>query len=609
MKSEYAFLAVLVKELARRCSTSATLDLKKIRGRIEHEGLSFLTITLPSFGKDFERSLDQGYVSDDLFPSFQKRKSIGGLPEFLQGFLRNVFSANDGVLLSDPCVDSIQAIRQITLLFSKVSLPCSDARTRKAIREYVECEQELRCTDQSLSASDLEDFRRVSRALYRHFFTEIDREIYQGNVMPKHGPGGTADKLRGNAKFRLNYWTDRLEAVFPALENILPSYSYWEKLDDIEFLEPGSEIPVKVITVPKTLKTPRVIAMEPTAMQYAQQGVLELFLNVLRRTDGKKFAHRSLHKMIGIDDQDPNRSMAQIGSLTGALATLDLSEASDRVSNQQVRELTRDWPHLSMALDATRSRKADVPGHGVIRLAKFASMGSALCFPVEAMVFLTMIFIGIEREHRTHIDSKLITSYEDKVRVFGDDIIVPEHIVHSVVRTLTTFGSKVNTSKSFWTGKFRESCGKEYYDGHDVSIVKVRRMFPTQRNRVEECISIVSLRNQLYWAGLWDTARWLDELIGSVLKHYPVVEPTSPVLGRESVLPYQAGREHEHYHSPLVKGYVVSSNPPADRLDDRGALLKFLLKRGGLPSVDSRHLERAGRPHAVNIKLRWASPF
>jgi hypothetical protein len=267
-------------------------------------------------------------------------------------------------------------------------------------------------------------------------------------------------------------------------------------------------------------------------------------------------------------------------------------------------------PLLLEAVSSCRSLKADVPGHGVVSLAKFASMGSALTFPIEAMFFLSIVFLGIERELNTRfIDRSFLKDYVNKVRIYGDDIIVPTDMVLPVIESLEYFGVRVGLNKSFWTGRFRESCGKEYYDGSDVSIVRVRRMLPTSREHVPEIISIVSLRNQLFMAGCWETTRYLDSYIRKVLPYFPDVLESSPVLGRITSLGYIQEKQCDMLHIPLVKGYVVSSRLPSDPLDGAGALLKFFLKRGGLPTADERHLERAGRPRTVNIKARWAPPY
>jgi len=261
---------------------------------------------------------------------------------------------------------------------------------------------------------------------------------------------------------------------------------------------------------------------------------------------------------------------------------------------------------------------------------------------MEAMVFLTMILIGIQRSLNTSLNRQDVKRLIGSVRVYGDDLIVPVDHVLSVVQTLELFGARVGLSKSFWTGKFRESCGKEYYDGHDVSIVRVRRLFPTRQQDAAEVGSLVSLRNQLYMSGYWRTVGFLDKKIEGLINFFPTVSPDSSVLGRVSMVGetfgYRFDRVHPSRQSPLVRGFVVSAKPPKDHLEGTGALFKCLLKLGtpsrnphpwlepgaiiggpfgtyhdatlwaSQPQGESEHLERTGRPQRVDIKLRWSSP-
>jgi len=575
--------------------------------------------------------VNEGKVGNNT--AFCKERG-GRLPRFLGGFFSRVFDRNSGLLLDEPCIESVIAIRHLTLMFGKMELECSEERKSKAVRNYVKCEQDVRQFDSVLSESDLREFAQISNLLFGKLFTQVDREIYYGQAIPKHGPGSTADGLSSNGKYRQTVWTSRLEDIFPSGENLLPNWRYYRHLEEVDILEPGSEIPVKVTLVPKTLKTPRVIAMEPACMQYMQQAILRSFLGCFYRD-------RLLSKLIGFDDQVPNQDMARQGSLDQRTATLDLSDASDRVSNQLVRTMLARWPHLHRAVDATRSRKAVLPSDEVIRLSKFASMGSALCFPVEAMVFTTLIFLGIQRSLNTSLCRRDVKRFVGSVRVYGDDLIVPVDHVHTVVQTLEHFGAIVGLDKSFWTGKFRESCGREYFNGHDVSITRVRQAFPTRRQDSVEVISLISLRNQLYMSGYWRTCQWLDERIGRVLSHFPNVTPSSSILGRVCSLGFIPERYHPGLQTPLVRGFVVQAKAPKDPLGDTGALLKCLLKleRGSLraetpwnlpdPSGidlvmrsnpwtsrglaasanDSEHLERSGRPQRVDTKLRWGRPY
>jgi hypothetical protein len=606
MKSPIYLLRSVLHEMEHQCCVSTARDLKTIESRFNTEGYSFLAITLANFGKDFEKSLDLGYVADTLFSGFRKR---GGLPELFRGFLQLVFEANGERLLDIPSVAAIQCLRQVTLMWAKVNTPTTEIRNRKAIDKYMECEQDVRTGDRRFGAIHLSEFQRMSTLLWSGVLTGIDLAVYSEELQPKHGPGSTADGLLGNAKWDNRTWTSRLEMEFPSWKYLYSNFSeYFSSGSRVVHLEPGEEQPVEVILVPKTLKTPRVIAREPTHMQYMQQALLRQFMEkfAVKRIGGSiNYAYH----FIEFSSQLPNQQLAQKGSRDGSLATLDLSEASDRVSNQHVRALLANHPWLARAVDACRSRKASVPGYGVVRLAKFASMGSALTFPLEAMVFCTIVFLGIEKKLNRLLSHRDIKSFIGKVRVYGDDIIVPVDYAESVVDLLEDYGLKVNRNKSFWNGKFRESCGKDYYDGIDISIVKLRRFIPSQRTDAAEIISFVAFRNLCYEHGFWRVVKDLDEYLGSLLGDFPAIHHGSPGLGRLTHLPLDVVRWDPNLQTPLVKGFVAVARKTPSEPTGYGALLKFFSTRTNLPVSDEKHLLYAGRSAAVNIKRRWFRPF
>ena len=604
MKSLMLLLRCVLADASTWCCTSTTLDCKTIERRVEHEGISFLTITLPTFCSDFERSLDLGCVDPAMFLSFRKR---GALPLLFGGLLDLVFDRCSGLLLDKPSEDAVFFIRQVSLMFKKILLPCSVERERRAFDGYIECEKEVELWSATRSHGSLDHFERVADLVWSSDACSLDLAVYDGNIRPKHGPGATADRLFGNEKYRMPSWTWRLEDYFPSAEFCIPNSGFYTELTAIDFFEPGAELPVRVISVPKTLKTPRIIAIEPSHVQYAQQALMEIIVDRLEKSN-------FLQGSIGFTDQTPNQRLACLGSKDGSLATIDLSEASDRVSNLLVKSLFRNYPTLAGAIQACRSERADVPGYGIIPLSKFASMGSATTFPVEAMVFLTIICCAYGKSLNRSLNKDDIYTILGKVRVYGDDIIVPTDLVRYVVSELEAYGLKVNSKKSFWTGKFRESCGRDYFDGNDVTVTYCRRVLPEQRSDVSEMISAVSLRNQLYKAGMWKSADFLDQYLRR-LAPLPTVLETSPVIGRVSFLGYETQKMCTHLHKPLVKGMVAVPKLRSSPLDGHSALLKFFLKREGntgyswlFPSnSDVKHLERYGRPESVDIKIRWAS--
>jgi len=479
----------------------------------------------------------------------------------------------------------------------------------------------------------LQDTRHVFNLLFGRVLSELDGMIYAGELRPKHGPGSTADGLYGNQKWTLPSWHERLETLFPYVDYGIPSYKYWEEQFGTEFVMPEDEPPAKLTAVAKTHGKPRLISIEPTVMQYIQQAI-SVPLRVLLERD-------SLCKhFIGFEQQWPNQAMACIGSEDGSLATLDLSEASDRIPNWLVEDLVQDYPHFGEAIEACRSSRVQLPSGEIHSLRKFASMGSALTFPIEAMVFTAVVFEGIFRASNIRPTPGAFRRYRDQVRVYGDDIIVPTDMAETVIDSLEAFGFKVNRNKSFWTGSFRESCGKEYWKGMDVSIVRFRKSLPTSRHDVDEIVSTSATRNLLYKAGMVQLASKLDDLLMDVLDGlYPWVAETSPILGRihHSGL-YQADGWDDALHAPFVKGYAVEPKIPDNEIDGHHALMKVFSgespAKGNIKdidrevellsklddwrcwidwvfpnTIDPEHLTRSGRPFAVSIKRRKGRPF
>lgn len=281
MKSLVWLTEQVLLDCGTRCGVDPTRDLQTITSRVKTEGDSFLTITLPTFCKGFERALEERRIAASMFPAFRQRR---GSPAFLRGFLAKIFDT-DRTLRTNACPDCIAAIRQICRLHAKVLLPCTSKREWNAEQAFVRCENEL---SQLVIPEDLlNDFGRVSGVIFSDLLRGVPYGAPYDELKPRHGPGTTQEKILGNSKYRLKTWHTRLDEEFPFTEFGCASVRNLGEddcpLERVKFVEPADEQPVRVVFVPKTLKTPRVIAIEPVCMQYMQQALSQFLVSRVER--------------------------------------------------------------------------------------------------------------------------------------------------------------------------------------------------------------------------------------------------------------------------------------------------------------------------------------
>lgn len=600
-------------ELARRVYTDAVArcvavqpalrDLCTIKSRIEDEGLSFLTITLPAFCKDFERSLADGVIDSTAFRSFKK---VGAIPAFLQGMLSRVFDRETGRIINEENLDvsCVGAIRQIANCFKKLETDCSPKRVAAALGSFVAIERDLSMSQ--IPEEEISEFLEVSTCLWFDL-----RNIDYASLVPKHGPGAVAENIRGNSKYSWQRWHSRLEPYFPLLDTAYVLSAYGSKeFEEVTIVTEEQEQPVRVVTVPKTMKGPRIIAIEPCCMQYAQQSIKEqlyTFLEDYYLTRGH----------VNFTDQSINRSIAIKASQDHSMATLDLSEASDRVYGHLAINMFNSNPDLQGAIKACRSRYAEMPdGTKVGPLVKFASMGSALCFPIESMYFYTICVMARLRLHNLPVTSKNIFIVSRDVYVYGDDIIVPTDEATTIADYLQKYHCKVNMSKSFWSGNFRESCGMDAYSGTEVTPTYIRKLHPRNRRQASEIVSWVKTAQLFEEKGYVETAEYMFNTCQRILGIFPDVPKDNPGLGRIRSCVSGRTRYNQKLQRQEVMAWVAAPAYHDDMLDGYGALTKCLLLMGRRdrecnilePSpIDIRHLERSARHGVVTLKRRWVA--
>lgn len=205
-------------------------------------------------------------------------------------------------------------------------------------------------------------------------------------------------------------------------------------------------------TVRKNNKTDRMIAKEPDLNMFLQKGVGSYMARRLSLFNNSKY------------DQSRNQKLAKIGSIDGSLATIDLSKASDSLSYALVSKLLS--PSWLEYLDAIRSHYYKDDDGAFKPYSKFCTMGNGFCFELQTIIFLAITLAASGRS---------LKDVGHTVSTYGDDIICPSSEALNVINLLRICGFTPNESKTFYSGAFRESCGKHYYNGVDVTPFYIRK--------------------------------------------------------------------------------------------------------------------------------------
>lgn len=613
---------VIYKDACTKCiaDVSDLRDLETIKSRVEFQGESFLTITLPNFAKDFERCLALGYVDPSCFRSFKKH---GQIPAFLRGIIGRIFNYETGRIYDENnCTNwsdtpsLVEAVRQICLTFKKIRDDCTPKRITAALRSFTSIEHEFQSF--TLGPEDLQAFARISSMLWAGLLVDLQL----ADLHPKHGPGATADRLSGNQKYAWSSWNERLEPYFPFLGSALPIGAYEsEEFKLVTYVQEEDETPVKVCPVPKTMKSPRIIAIEPVAMQYVQQSIQNFLYKKIEST--WPFAGH-----VNFTDQTINQELALKSSEDSSHATIDLSDASDRVPLDLAIRMFDSHPDLRDAILACRSTRAKLPDGTIIGpLRKFASMGSALCFPIEAMYFYTICVIAILDQKKLPVSFANLYEICQTIYVYGDDLIVPTDQAITVLDYLQKYNCKVNSAKTFVSGNFRESCGVDAFNGYEVTPTYVRYDRPKNRHQASEIISWVATANSFYKKGFWSTASFMFSKLEDLIGRLPYVGDDSEGLGRISFLGFRGYRSSKmnfvpsegsvERHNRKFQRHEVKAWTPrpvyrSDMIDGYSALGKSfhdlrLLDPSSDLSRDRRHLERSALYGAVALTRRWVA--
>lgn len=634
-------------------------DSSRLLSLVESQGLPFLTISLVDAGRHFDKCLSAERLLPFGVAGFRPYKRGGVIPRLFKGLLLRVFDES-GMLRAVPDVIAIRFLRQLFYAAKKVKIACDDSRTWEHVHEFFETDSEVRLPSLNWDEDEL----RISELDHLHCGDDtrpgpaplldlcdsssgldaesisIDSRLYDttqkvADIVSaclgrfeasewryKHGPGAVADQRHTQFKYDFPTWPAKLDHSFPLDVFGFANYTHWAgwtsqgcPMD----LYRNHEPPSRLISVPKTLKGPRLIASEPVAHQWCQQAVLDFLTSRLRETP--------IASSIHFRDQRFNQDLALRASHTGSHATIDLSAASDRISCWLVERMFRRSPTLVQALHASRTRwvvnTIDKKSPQFHKLRKFSCMGSACTFPVQSYIFTIIAISTLLFERGWDVSISNIRRASREVRVFGDDIIIPKDGWGRLQELLGAFGLKVNHNKSHGTGRFRESCGMDAYDGTDVT--PTYTITYPDVSRPESITSLLETHNNFFRRGYEKIAAYVKSTVVSLRRFvFPNVPIGSGILGWFSFNDEQEKRVRTRFNPYLHRReYYVdtprskSSSIPVQR---DSSLLQFFteatnwvtVKTGplrGLPDKLLRDEERIGiRTRPVNsIVRRWVA--
>jgi len=425
-------------------------------------------------------------ISIDSFAGFKRQ--LKKEHAFAGVFLAPIEGAVEH-FLSCPTASTFYPVYQFLSFLNHLTLVDIDM-SKELEDKYLE--QEVEVAAHTLPDAFIEEMNFVMRSWL------CDFRMSEESFIPKHGPGAVAEFQKDislSSKYKVLAPDSVIEYVFRNHMGV-DAQSYAPL--STEGLITSRRC--AIVFVPKSMKTKRVISKEPATLQYFQQGVQ----NCVRKYISQ---HSFLSSRIDFCRQEKQREIALLASRTREFATVDLSAASDSVSFELVKRVFAGT-QLRSFLAALRSREAVLPSGKVVALAKYAPMGSALTFPIQTLIFACVC------ECTARYMQYETGDYDSRFRVYGDDIIIPDSHLETLVFYLRRCGFRINTSKTYGHSQFfRESCGCDAYDGVAVTPLRISRRFSARA---------VTARTPGVFEGLIDMANSSAIYEFSLLRRYLV---------------------------------------------------------------------------------------
>jgi len=283
--------------------------------------------------------------------------------------------------------------------------------------------------------------------------------LYSLNETARPGPGAAYGAIGTSyyTKFFCSALTSTSEYLYQMYRHYcarIPSLSDAECQRYESFGSPSIVSGSRCSFVPKTASTSRMICVEPVLNSYYQLGLAHILEDRMRQFFGIDLSTQPL----------VNHQLARRGSIDGSYSTIDLSSASDSISLGLCEWLLPKWFFETLLQLRSRTTLIDGKEHALFMI---STMGNGFTFPLQTIIFSAIL----------KACTSIFNASDDKTwSCFGDDLICRGFIYDRVVHYLNKLGFKVNASKSFSQGPFRESCGADWFYGQPVRPVYIRKL-------------------------------------------------------------------------------------------------------------------------------------
>lgn len=376
----------------------------------------------------------------------------------------------------------LRCLRTILVFGYKAEHKPTKEQLNEAVNAYIDANRMVAVWGEAFKASPPSVTIREARRQVGAVISRLDFS----NVIPSHGPGAVFPTRKASEKGNFGICTPILEYYpYDTLFNCLGLIGSSDLRS--QCYHTYDTIVCKMVAVPKDSRGPRLISVHPSESIWLQQGqrrVLERGIERHPWTSGK----------INFTDQSINGRLALTSSADRGFTTIDLKEASDRISKHLVDYL---FGYTSKLLSCSRASQVRLLDGSFVEIEAWAPMGNCLTFPVESLVFWSLVRAGIRSRYGVICDD---------VYVFGDDIIVPTQYYDGAIYGLVQAGLIPNFNKTFRKGFFRESCGVDAYHGEDVTPYRCKVGGITSYSDGE---SLCDLAKRLRQGGYADTSTWL----------------------------------------------------------------------------------------------------